>query len=290
MKPKEDPSSVLHKTAVLRQQHSAEANERLGELLDSVDVYVWYIDSWLMEPEAAERPLTELLDFPQRCRELSLLGLLNIALEGLTTVAECLRAGIAYPGTWLLRNLLEASINAAFIAHEPTGLAGHRWINYNVHSAARLEEDTETAKEVIAKVKARFPDDDIKRDGWWAKTTDPDGTSKLLLHLIDRAKYVEKLRTTNANFLRTLRKATHQHELDMIRKANLSVHPMIAGHATNAHPITVLYWGSQATWDILKAYSAHLDSQSPTENIIQAHDRLETAAIKVGSAQVEPDQ
>ena len=289
MRPKEDPSSVLYKTAVLRQQRSAEAGERLGELLDSVDVYVWYVDAWLMEPEAAERPLTELLDFPQRCVELSLLGLLNIALEGLTTVAECLRAGIACPGTWLLRNLLEASINADFIAYEPTGLAGHRWINYNVHREARLEEDTEAAKEIIAKVKARFPDDDIKRDGWWAKTTDPDGTSKLLSNLIDRAKYVEKLRTPNADSLRTLREATHQHELGMIRKANLSVHPMLAGHATTAHPIAVLYWGSQATWDILTAYSAHLDSQSPTDNIIQAHDQLQNAAINVGSAQVKPD-
>ena len=289
MSQKEDPSCARYQTEALRQQRSAEADERIGELLDSVDVYAWYIDNWLKEPEVAERPITELLNCPQRCIELSLWGFLNTALEGLNTVAECLRAGIAYPGAWLLRNLLEASINAAFVANESTGLAGQRWINYNIHRVARLEEDSETAKEIIAEITARFPHDNINRDGWWAKTTDPDGTSKLLLNLIARANYVEKLQTPKPDFMTALKQTTHQYELGMIRKANLSVHPMLTGYAAALHPIMVLYRGSQATWDILGAYSDRLEL-SLSDRIIQAHDQLQITTIEVGSAQVAQDQ
>ena len=286
---KEGQSNLLCQIAVLRQQRSADADESIGKLLDSVDLYVWHTDNWLKEPEVAERLTAKLLDCPQACIELSLWALLNLALEGLTTAAECLRAGIAYPGAWLLRNLLEARTNAIFMAYEPTGLAGQRWIDYNAHREARLDEDSTPAKKLIDEIKSRYPDDNINRDGWWAKTTDPDGTSKLLLNLIDRAQYVEKLQTPKEDFMTALRRASHQHELDLVRKANLSVHPMLTGPATTLHPIQVLYWGSQATWDILKAHSARL-VLSPSHHIIQAHEQLEITAIEVGSAQVAPDQ
>ena len=93
----EDQSDLLCRIAALRQERSAEANERFGQLLDSVDVYVWQTDTWLEDPEVVERLPVELLDRPQECQEFSLWALLSLTLEGLATASECLRAGIAYP-------------------------------------------------------------------------------------------------------------------------------------------------------------------------------------------------
>ena len=239
----EDPSDALRQIAARRLERREEADERLGELLGSVDVYVWHIDHWLEEPMAKEQSLTDQLNCPRLCIERSLWGLLNIVIEGLTTAAEYLRAGIAYPGPWLLRNLLEASTNAAFIANEPTRLSGQRWMHYNVERMARLSGDAEIAKEIIDAIRSRFPDENINREGWWARTTDSDGNSKLFANLIDRATYVEKIGTPKPSFVTTLRQSIFQHQLGMIRNANLTVHPMLTGYGTAAHPIVVLYWG-----------------------------------------------
>ena len=285
----EDQSDLLCRIAALRQERSAEANERFGQLLDSVDVYVWQTDTWLEDPEVVERLPVELFDRPQECQEFSLWALLSLTLEGLATASERLRAGIAYPGAWLLRNLLEARTNAIFIAREPTGLAGQRWINYNLHRKARLDRDSTQAKQLIDEIKTKFPDDKINRDGWWAKTTDPDGNPKLYRDLTARSNYVETLQPSPPGFMTALREASHQHELDMTSKANLSVHPMLTGRAASPHPIQVLYLGSQATWDILTAHTACLGLSLPN-HVIQAHDQLVDTVVEVGSAQVAPDQ
>ncbi len=252
MPPNKDQSELLSRIAALRHERGTDADERFGELLDSVDVYVWYTDVLLDEPDVAGQPPEELLDCPLECRELSLWTLLILSLEGLATASECLRAGIAYPGAWLLRNLLEARTNAIFIVHEPTGLAGQRWINYNLHRQARLDPENTQAMQLVDEIKARFPNDKINRDGWWAKTTDPNGNPKPYRDLTSRSNYVQELQPPPPGFMTALRAASHQHELDMTSKANLSVHPALTGRGASLHPIQVLYWGSQATWDILR--------------------------------------
>lgn len=290
MSPKKEPSHPLHQITALRQKRIAQATEIIGELLDAVDVYLWHIDRWIEGPEAAHQPITDHLDCPQRCVEISLWGFLNTALEGLTTAAECLRAGIAYPGAWLLRNLLEARINAMFIAHELTGLAGQRWINYNAQQVAKLATDSEEAKEIIAAIKARFPHDDIRAGKvWWPKTEDTNGNPKGPLNLTARAVYLDKLNPPGSQFLQDLRQTIRQYETDTIKKANLVVHPMLTAHNTAPHPIMVLYQGSQAAWDTLSAYTAHLTPNLP-DQILQAHDKLQVTAIKVGSERTAPDQ
>ena len=293
MPPNKDQSELLSRIAALRHERSTEADERFGQLLDSVDVYVWYTDVLLEAPDVAGRPTVELVDSPLECRELSLWTLLNLALEGLATASECLRAGIAYPGAWLLRNLLEARTNAIFIAHEPTGLAGQRWINYNLHCEARLDRENTQAKQLVNEIKTRFPNDKINRDGWWAKTTDPNGNPKLYRDLTSRSNYVEGLQPPPpgfmTGFMTALRAASHQHELDMTSKANLSVHPMLTGLGASLHPIQILYWGSQATWDILRTDSV-CSGLPLSDYVIQAHDQLVDTLVEVGYAQVAQDQ
>ncbi len=286
MIPNEEHSNLLCRITELRRERSAKAGENFGQLIDTVDVYVWHADTWLEDVGQTEGPSAEPLDLPQEYLKLSIWALSSLALEGLGTASECLRAGIMYPGAWLLRNLLEARTNAIFIAYEPTGLAGKRWIHYNLHREARLERDSTPAKELINKINAMFPNDNTNRDGWWAKTKDPNGNDKLYGDLTARANYVEQFQPPAPGFLATLRQATHQHELGMISQANLSVHPMLAGRAASPHPIQVLYWGSQATWDILRACSVvfHL---SLSDDVIRAHDQLEMACIEVGYPQVE---
>lgn len=288
MIPNEEQSNLLCRIAGLRQERSAKAGDIYGQLLDTVDVYVWHADTWLKYLKETEGPSAEPLDLPQEYLKLSLWALSSLALEGLGTASECLRADITYPGAWLLRNLLEARTNAIFIACEPTGLAGERWINYNLHREARLERDSTPAKQLIDGINKRFPNDNINRDGWWAKTKDPDGNDKLYGDLTARANYVEQFQPSAPGFLSTLRQASHQHELDMISKANLSVHPMLAGRTGSPHPIQVLYWGSQATWDILRACSVGFDLPL-SDDVIRAHDRFEITCIEVGRSQVAQD-
>ena len=86
---------------------------------------------------------------PKLSKSHSLFVLSNEALRGLFALAEIYRSGILYPSGWIERKMLEARINARFIAYESTGLAGQRWILYSLYRLAKLEGDEES-KRILA--------------------------------------------------------------------------------------------------------------------------------------------
>ena len=213
-------------------------------------------------------------------------------MQGLAALAEIYRIGTFYPGGWIERALFEAKTNAVFIAYEPTRLAGQRWINYGFHRLAKLQGDDEEVRALIQEIEARFPDDNLRKENWWAKTIDHKGKPQIFSSLPDRAKYVEKLWTNSQEippFMQRMRQGGHEYELMMIRKDNMVVHPTMAGDQIGPNPVRALYSGIQLTWNTLAAYSRNEGGQKPTPEMEQAHGQFVESVIDVLDSIIKND-
>ena len=292
MKPNELAICALAKISEERRQRQDSAQEQLGELLDQVDLFVWHTQNWLCRQNASAYTATEILGCPKRSRTHSILRLSNVAVQGLAALAEIYRIGTFYPGGWIERALFEAKTNAVFIAYEPTRLAGQRWINYGFHRLAKLQGDDEEVRALIQEIEARFPDDNLRKENWWAKTIDHKGKPQIFSSLPDRAKYVEKLWTNSQEippFMQRMRQGGHEYELMMIRKDNMVVHPTMAGDQIGPNPVRALYSGIQLTWNTLAAYSRNEGGQKPTPEMEQAHGQFVESVIDVLDSIIKND-
>ena len=255
---KTENASLLTRIANARRERQHATDEQLSELLDAADIFIHHAKKWLERVNETALPVGEAMADPALSKAHSLLWLSNTVLQGLFTLAESYRAGILYPGGWIERKMLEARINAGFIAYEPTGLAGQRWLYYGLYHLAKAEGNAEEESALASELRSKFPHERPWKAMEWAKKVNHDGRTKALSSLPARAKYLEKIWPTPTglpDYARKVRQEVHQYELAMIGMDNLVVHASVTGDEDGPNPIRALYAATQAACDVLPLLS-----------------------------------
>ena len=199
----------------------------MGDLVDLADAFIWHTERWLTDcVNASPSSDQDVICEPEAAKSEALASLSGIALHSLQTLAENCRIGIHHPLGWLQRKLYETRTNALFIAVEPTGKAGQRWLHHGWHKLAKLLPDDKEVQVVSDACKIILQDPDLERENGWAVTVDEKQTPKKYFGLVARAHYVEKTRSTRIpEEIRAMRAGIAEHETQMVRRDNMVVHP-----------------------------------------------------------------
>ena len=219
---------------------------------------------------------------PEASKAEALASLACIALHSLQTLAENCRIGIHHPLGWLQRKLYETRTNALFIAVEPTGEAGQRWLHHGWRKYAKVRPDDKVAQTVSDTCKLILQDADLENENGWALTVDEKQTPKKYFGLVAGADYVEKTRSTEIPAeIQAMRVGIAEHETQMVRRDNMVVHPSVTGTDTGPDQLMALYSAVQWTWDTVEAYSNYMSSdQRITTDLVKAHDNFVDATVE----------
>ena len=222
MSSQNDGLDAVVEMAKAREQRNNLARERMGDLVDAADAFIWHIERWLTDcVNASSSSDIDVICIPEAAKAEALCSLACNALHSLQTLAENCRIGIHHPSGWLQRKLYETRTNALFIAFEPTGKAGQRWLHYGWRQYAKVRPDDKAAQDVSEACKQILQDADLEKENGWAVTVDEKQTPKKYFGLVTRADYVEKTRSTNIPAeIWALRAGIAEHATQMVRGDN----------------------------------------------------------------------
>ena len=289
MSSQNDGLDAVVEMAKAREQRNNLARERMGDLVDAADAFIWHIERWLTDcVNASSSSDIDVICIPEAAKAEALCSLACNALHSLQTLAENCRIGIHHPSGWLQRKLYETRTNALFIAFEPTGKAGQRWLHYGWRQYAKVRPDDKAAQDVSEACKQILQDADLEKEGRWAETVDERQRPKKYFKLLARADYVEKTRSTNIPAeIWALRAGIAEHATQMVRGDNMVVHPSVTGTETGPDQIMALYSAVQWTWDTAEAYSNYMpDAQRITSSVLEAHYHFWEVTMKTISSPI----
>ena len=283
MSSQNDGLDAVVEMAKARVQRNSLARERMGDLVDAADAFIWHMERWLTDcVNASSSSDRDVICIPEAAKVEALCLLACIALHSLQTLAENCRIGIHHPSGWLQRKLYETRTNALFITLEPTGKAGQRWLHYGCRQHAKVRPDDKAAQHVSEASKQILQDADLEKENGWAVTVDERQRPKKYFKLLARANYVEKTRSTNIpQEIQALRAGIAEHATQMVRGDNMVVHLSLTGTETGPDQIMALYSAVQWTWDTAEAYSNSMpDAQRMTSGVAKAHDHFVEVTLK----------